>query len=369
MYNKLLVVYITNGSSLTSEAIGHQYNLRSTSQSITMSSHDTNEWVEELEQQVYEIKDSLKELIDMMRRMTASQIPPPAPPVSTDPLIPPVPQPPLVFSTPQDQPIHQSSVHISTPTEGDIMTTVVNKEPGPSEILSEVELLRREVRKLQHPTLSGAMPVKDLCFYPGGQLPSSFRLPEFNKYNGKTCPRTHLKIYCNDMFELCGDEKLMIQLFHKSLTGDALHWYSNLDLTAIRSWEEFSQTFLQHFNFNLELLPKRADLKVMSQHPRESLLEYAYRWRQMASRLQTTPPEAELILMFVKTLGTVFQRILIAHLFHDFSSMVSSASRIERGIKEGIIVDKDTAQRRPSGDRRNEVNTVAPPPPQNQRSR
>lgn len=47
-------------------------------------------------------------------------------------------------------------------------------------------------------------------------------VPDFEKYDGKACPYTDLKVYCGDMFQLGSDEKLLVQLFQKSLTGSAV---------------------------------------------------------------------------------------------------------------------------------------------------
>ena len=39
----------------------------------------------------------------------------------------------------------------------------------------------------------------DLCYFPEAVLPANFRILEFEKYNGRSCPISHLKAYCSDL--------------------------------------------------------------------------------------------------------------------------------------------------------------------------
>ena len=37
-----------------------------------------------------------------------------------------------------------------------------------------------------------------------------FKVPDFDKYKGATCPKNHLKMYCRKMGAYAKDEKLLI---------------------------------------------------------------------------------------------------------------------------------------------------------------
>ena len=39
----------------------------------------------------------------------------------------------------------------------------------------------------------------DLCLVPDITIPPKFKVPDFNKYKGTTCPKNHLKIYYRKM--------------------------------------------------------------------------------------------------------------------------------------------------------------------------
>ena len=54
---------------------------------------------------------------------------------------------------------------------------------------------------------------RDLCYFPEATLPANFRILEFNKYNDRGCPISHLMAYCSDLVQLHADDRLLIHLF------------------------------------------------------------------------------------------------------------------------------------------------------------
>jgi len=61
----------------------------------------------------------------------------------------------------------------------------------------------------------------ELCLIPDVIIPPKFKVPEFDKYKGTTCPKNHLIMYCRKMASYIHDEKLLIHFFQDSLTGAA----------------------------------------------------------------------------------------------------------------------------------------------------
>ena len=59
----------------------------------------------------------------------------------------------------------------------------------------------------------------ELCLVPDVVIPPKFKMPDFNKYKGTTCPKNHLKMYCKKMGAYVKDEKLLMHFFQESLTG------------------------------------------------------------------------------------------------------------------------------------------------------
>ena len=60
----------------------------------------------------------------------------------------------------------------------------------------------------------------ELCLVPDVVIPPRFKVSEFDKYKGTTCPTSHLKMYCMKMGAYEKDEKLKIHFFQESLTGE-----------------------------------------------------------------------------------------------------------------------------------------------------
>ena len=61
--------------------------------------------------------------------------------------------------------------------------------------------------------------LKELILVPDVVTPPKFKVPEFDKYKGTTCPKNHLKMHCRKMGVYVKDEKLLIHFFQESLTG------------------------------------------------------------------------------------------------------------------------------------------------------
>ena len=64
--------------------------------------------------------------------------------------------------------------------------------------------------------------MEDLCLVPDMVILPKFKVPEFDKYKGTTCPKSHLKVYCRKMGACAKDEKLLMHFFQESLTGAAV---------------------------------------------------------------------------------------------------------------------------------------------------
>ncbi|XP_057962401.1 xyloglucan endotransglucosylase/hydrolase protein 3-like [Malania oleifera] len=58
-------------------------------------------------------------------------------------------------------------------------------------------------------------------------------MPDFEKFDGITCPRTHIRMYCQSMTAYADNEKLMMHCFRSNLTGTAARWFF-VDGTPVR---------------------------------------------------------------------------------------------------------------------------------------
>jgi len=91
-------------------------------------------------------------------------------------------------------------------------------------------------------------------------IPHKFKVPEFEKYKGTTCPRSHLTMYCRKMAAYAYDDKLLIHFFQDSLAGAALSWYTHLEASRICSWMDLVDAFLKQYKYNMDIAPDRLQL-------------------------------------------------------------------------------------------------------------
>ncbi|KAL4387552.1 hypothetical protein GQ457_09G017840 [Hibiscus cannabinus] len=158
-------------------------------------------------------------------------------------------------------------------------------------------------------------------------LPPKFKVLEFEKYDGTSCPRAHLTMFCRRMTGYGSDDKLLIQYFQDSLLGSTTRWYNQLSRHQIKSNESFRQ--------------------------------YAQRWRDVATQVQPPLGEKEMVVIFIQTLdGPILDR-LIGNATTNFADLVLSGELIENAVKSSKIDSGGSSSHRKSlsGKRDHEVNS------------
>ncbi|CAL5197806.1 unnamed protein product [Lathyrus oleraceus] len=82
----------------------------------------------------------------------------------------------------------------------------------------KVRVLKDGMKALQGPDTFG-LDVTDMCLVPGMEIPPKFKAPSFEKYQGVTCSKTHIRAFCRKMTAHSDDEKLLMHFFRKTLVG------------------------------------------------------------------------------------------------------------------------------------------------------
>ncbi|XP_058756795.1 uncharacterized protein LOC131630014 [Vicia villosa] len=147
-----------------------------------------------------------------------------------------------------------------------------------------------------------------LCLVPGIKIPLKFKVPNFEKYKGITCPMTHIKAFCNKMAPYAENDKLLIHLFQESLSGASLEWYTQLERTNIRTWKDLAKAFFKHYKHNSDMAPTIIQLQDM----------------------------------FMGTLRDPYLNRMVGCVASEFSALVVTGERIEHGLKTGKIQDVAT---------------------------
>lgn len=94
-------------------------------------------------------------------------------------------------------------------------------------------------------------------------IPAKFKTPDFDKYEGHPCPKSHLIIYYQKMAAYVEDDKLLIHLFQDSLKGAPSKWYLSLDQSRIHCFQDLSDGFIQHCKYNMDMAPDMRQLLIM----------------------------------------------------------------------------------------------------------
>ena len=71
-------------------------------------------------------------------------------------------------------------------------------------------LLDEKLKEMEGVNDLGSVDPKELCLVPDLVIPSKFKMPKFEKYDGTKCPEIHLATYCHEMAGHAYNEKLLI---------------------------------------------------------------------------------------------------------------------------------------------------------------
>jgi len=87
----------------------------------------------------------------------------------------------------------------------------------------KLEVLEKRLRAIEGGSSHELGAAAGLCLVPDVVIPPKFKVPDFEKYKGTTCPKSHFTMYCRKMAAHGHNEKLLIHCFQDSLGGVALN--------------------------------------------------------------------------------------------------------------------------------------------------
>ncbi|CAL1413176.1 unnamed protein product [Linum trigynum] len=218
----------------------------------------------------------------------------------------------------------------------------------------KLEHMNERIRSIEGVESYEPMDASKLCLVPDVVIPHKFQMPEFERYNGTTCPKSHLVMYCNKMANHIRDERLMVHCFQNSLSGSALRWYMQLEKTKVRRWQDLADAFMRHYKHNQDLAPDREDLRNMEKNEKESFREYAQRWREKAADVQPPLSEKEMVSIFFGTLRAPYYNNMVGITTTNFADLLVIGERIEKGLKQGRM-ETPEASKKPHQARRGEA--------------
>ncbi|KAL4375941.1 hypothetical protein GQ457_02G028720 [Hibiscus cannabinus] len=158
--------------------------------------------------------------------------------------------------------------------------------------------------------------VMELSLVPDLTLPPNFKVPEFKKFDGTSCPNAYLTMFCRKMTGYENDDKLLIHCFQDSLIGSAMRWYNQLSR--------------------------------------------AQRWRDVAAQVKPPLLEKETTTLFINSLEStpMYYAKHVGSTTRDFVDLMSAGEAIEHAIKSGKLNDPEASKKINSKRREIEVNIV-----------
>ncbi|XP_069154673.1 uncharacterized protein [Solanum lycopersicum] len=154
------------------------------------------------------------------------------------------------------------------------------------------EEIRKAMKELHYISEVDGLSYKDLCIHPNLDLPEGFKVPKLVTFNGTGNPLAHLKVYCDQVVGVGKNEEILMRLFGRSLSGEALEWLTSQELKQWKSWNALAKDFTESFGHNVEDSPDRYYPEKIKQKSTENYREYTFCWRKEAARVQ--PPMSEL---------------------------------------------------------------------------
>jgi len=253
------------------------------------------------------------------------------------------PIPPPTYAMPPPAPGHTPNNPLFVPDEQ------FQREIGGAESQRVLSQIEERLKAMEGTHAYGITDAYELSLVDGLVIPPKFKVPEFEKYKGTTCPKDHITMYCRKMAAYSRDDKLLIHCFQDSFTGSATRWYNKLDRRGIHSWNDLAQAFIDQYKHMTDLVPDRLTLQNMEKKSSESFTEYAQRWRDIAAKIQPPLTEKETTRLFVNTLKAPYYSHMLAGATKSFTDMVLVGEMVENALKTGELVggESSTAKKNP----------------------
>lgn len=183
---------------------------------------------------------------------------------------------------------------------------ISNFQAGPSSNPKQLEercrWLEEKFKAMEVTESYRGIDAKELSLVPDLVLPHKFKMLEFEKYNGTSCPEAHITMFCRRMAGYVNNDQLLIHCFQDSLLGATSKWYNQLSRTTIGSWRDLAQAFMKQYSHVTDMALDRITLQNIDKKSSESFRQYTQRWREVAVQVQPPLLEKEMTMLFINTL-------------------------------------------------------------------
>ncbi|KAA3479168.1 intersectin-1-like [Gossypium australe] len=96
----------------------------------------------------------------------------------------------------------------------------------PKQLEDRYKWLEEKFKVLESADYHCGIDAKELSLVPNLVLPPKFKIPEFENYNGTSCPEAHITMFYRRMTGYVNNDQLLIYSFQDNLIGAAAKWYN-----------------------------------------------------------------------------------------------------------------------------------------------
>ena len=170
-------------------------------------------------------------------------------------------------------------------------------------------------------------------------LPTKFRMPQIEAFDGTKDPVDHLNTYKNQM-ELHGyQDPVRCRAFAITLKGPGLAWFNRLPPSSVSSFREFSIAFVSHFIGARTYRKSSYHLLTIKQSPQESLRSYVQRFNAEFLKVDV-PDEKFAITAFISRLGVQSKDLMFSISKNPQASMAEVLAKAKYINGEEAVISK-----------------------------
>ncbi|XP_075655159.1 uncharacterized protein LOC142625369 [Castanea sativa] len=236
------------------------------------------------------------------------------------------------------------------------------------EMRKEMDKLRNAIKEKTDRSLDRMVRATDSSFTIAvleRPVPTKFRLPQLEPFNGLKDPQDHLNTFKTTLGLQQPPNEIMCRSFPTTLRGAGREWFTRLPTSSIDNFEQLSSTFLLHF-FGGQRPKRPADhLLTIKQGERETLQSYVKRFTRETLEMDNADDKVQLTTFkaglksreFVVSLAknpprTMAEMLLKAQKYMNAKDALAAIVDEERPRKEGRKEDERRGQKRECPGRR-----------------
>ena len=126
------------------------------------------------------------------------------------------------------------------------------------------------MKELQCTSEVADMNYEDLCIHLNLDHRKGFKIKKFDTFRGIGNPLAHLSTHYDQLIGVRRDEVVLIPLVSRSLSREALEWFTSHETRQWPRWNAQDKDFIERFSYNMEIVPDRYSIENMKYNSNEN---------------------------------------------------------------------------------------------------